>query len=147
MSDSVFLISIIVSVFVSVFYLKNLQDTLMEVSAKNRKVEPGNVWLMYIPLFNLVYPFILYPKISDSLRAEFIEKGQPQSGDYYRTVGTILPVLTLVGLIPIPYFGLLALALNLILWILYWSKMAEYKIRLRSMITSTDTQDISRSID
>ncbi len=130
---------------VAVFYLKNLQDTLKEVSPKNRQVEPGNVWLMFIPLFNIVYPFILYPKISDSLRAEFTERGRPQAGDYYRSIGITMPILGLCGVIPL--LGVLASIGNLVLWIMYWVKMAEFKKLLRSIPKTSDSMVISDSTD
>jgi magnesium-transporting ATPase (P-type) len=130
---------------VAVLYLKNLQDTLKEVSEHNRQVPPGNVWLMFIPLFNIIYPFILYPKISDSLRAEFEERGKPQNGDYGRSLGITMPILGLCGIIPL--LGVLAGIGNLVVWIIFWVKMAEFKNMLRSMPKSdgfkmTDATDI-----
>ena len=57
------------AILVAVFYLLNLQNLLKQITPANRQVEPGNVWLMFIPLFNIIYPFILYPKITDSVKA------------------------------------------------------------------------------
>ena len=42
-----------------VFYLITLQSTLNEVSLKNRRMNPGEVWLMLIPIFGLVWQFIM----------------------------------------------------------------------------------------
>jgi uncharacterized paraquat-inducible protein A len=66
----IIVIAIAISVLIAVFYLLNLQNLLKEIEPKNRLVEPTNVWLMFIPLFNIVYPFILYPKICDSVKNE-----------------------------------------------------------------------------
>lgn len=114
-----------------VFYYKNLQDTLKEVAVHNQQIPPGNVWLMFIPLFNIVYGFILYPKISDSIRLEFEERGHSQPGDYARGIGITMPILSVCGIIPV--LGYLAGVANLVLWIVYWVKMSEFKNTLRSL--------------
>jgi hypothetical protein len=114
----------------AVMYLLNLQNLLKEIDPANRKVEPGNVWLMLIPLFNIVYPFILYPNISDSLKKEFESRGIPEQGDYYRSIGITMPILGLCGIIPV--LGILAAIANLVLWIMYWVKMSEYKNKLKT---------------
>lgn len=116
---------------VAVLYLKNLQDTLKQCDVKNQQVPPGNVWLMFIPLFNLVYPFILYPKISESLRLEFESRGYPQQGDYGRSLGITLPILGVCGIIPI--LGVFAGIGNLVVFIIFWVKMAELKNKLKSL--------------
>ena len=127
----VFFIGIIL---LAVFYLINLQNTLLEVSEKNRKIPAGNVWLMLIPLFNLIYPFILYPKISDSLKDEYNERGLPSKGDYARGIGITMPILGLCGFIPgINIFAGLA---QFILFIIYWSKMSNFKNELKSSSNS-----------
>lgn len=117
-----------------VFYLKNLQDLLKEVSDHNRQVPAVNVWLMFIPLFNIVYPFILYPKISESVRLEFEERGEYQDGDYGKGLGITLGALGAVGILPIPQMikSLIGLG-NLVILIVFWVKMAEFKNRLRSI--------------
>jgi hypothetical protein len=116
---------------VAVLYLKNLQDTLKECDAKNQQVPPVNVWLMFIPLFNLIYPFILYPKISESLKREFESRNSPQEGDYGRSLGITLPILGVCGIIPV--LGIFAGIGNLVVFIIFWVKMAEFKNKLRAI--------------
>lgn len=129
---------------VAVFYLKNLQDTLKECHVKNQQVPPGNVWLMFIPLFNLIYPFILYPKISESLKREFEDRNSPQNGDYGRGIGITMPILGLCGIIPI--LGIFAGIGNFVLFIIFWVKMAELKNKLRALPKS-DGVRISANTD
>lgn len=116
-----------------VFYLKNLQDLLRECDPKNRQVPPGNVWLMFIPLFNYVYGFILYPKISETLRREFEDRNSPQSGDYLKVLGILMPSMNVVGLLPIPLIkGLVGLG-GLVVFIMYWVQSANMKNKLRAL--------------
>ncbi len=125
----VIFIALAVSVTIAVFYLLTLQNALKEVTPSNRQVEPSNVWLMFIPLFNIIYPFILYPKISDSIKTEFVSRGAPQPGDYARGIGLALPILGLCSIIPV--LGVLAGLANLILFIIFWVKIHEFKEKLK----------------
>ena len=42
-----------------IFFLLALQKTLKVISPENRKMPPGNVWLMFIPIFNIFWQFIM----------------------------------------------------------------------------------------
>ena len=46
-----------------ILYLVTLQNTLKEIKPENRKMQPGKVWLMFIPLFSLVWHFIMINRI------------------------------------------------------------------------------------
>jgi hypothetical protein len=120
-------------IVLAVFYLKNLQDLLRECDPKNRQVPPGNVWLMFIPVFNYVYGFILYLKISETLKREFEYRNAPQSGDYLKVLGILMPSLNVAGLLPIPLTKALLGLAGLIIFIIYWVKTAEMKNKLRSL--------------
>jgi hypothetical protein len=126
----------VITILIAVFYLLNLQNLLKEVNPKNRLVEPSNVWLMFIPLFNIIYPFFLYPKISDSVKKEYQERGIEKSGDFSRGIGVAMPILGLCGWIPV--IGSLASLANLVLFIIFWVKTAEYKNELLKTKRSTD---------
>jgi hypothetical protein len=124
----VLLFSALIGIVVAVLYLLTLQNLLKRVATENRVIEPGKVWLMLIPLFGLVYAFILYPKISESLKNEFSKRGLTDSGDYGKSLGTAMAVLGLCGFIPI--LGGFASIADLVIWIIYWVKMSEYKSKL-----------------
>lgn len=123
----IFLIGVIV---LYVYYLLNLQNTLKQVADSRRLVPAGNVWLMFIPLFSVVYGFILYPKISDSVKAEYAHRGLPADGDFGRGVGLALAIAGVVGIIPIDALKGIAGIASLVLFIIYWSKTAKYKAEL-----------------
>lgn len=134
-SGIIFVIVAVVLVLVIV-YLLTLQNVLKQVGSKNREVEPGNVWLMLIPFFNIVYGFILYPKICDSIKNEYQSRGLRENGDFGRGMGIAMPILNLCGIIPI--IGGLAGLANLIIWIVFWSKMSGYKTTLINSPSSND---------
>ena len=124
----VLLFSALIGIVVAVLYLLTLQNLLKGVATENRVIEPGKVWLMLIPLFSLVYSFILYPKISESLKNEFLKRGVADNGDYGKSLGTAMAVLGLCGFIPV--LGGFASIAYFVIWIIYWVKMSEYKSKL-----------------
>ncbi len=122
-----------IAIVIAVFYLKNLQDLLKECDPANQQMPPVNVWLMFIPLFNYVYGFIMYPKITETLRREFESRNAPQQGDYLKSLGMAMPILNVVGLVPVQALkGLVGLG-GLVVFIIYWVKAAEFKNKLRSL--------------
>ena len=48
------LIGLLIGLAIAILFLLNLQNVLKEVDSKNREVPDSNVWLMLIPLFNVV---------------------------------------------------------------------------------------------
>ena len=57
-----------------IFYLLELQKTLSAVKPENRKMHPGLVWLLFIPLFSTYWYYKVVTSIADSLAAEFEER-------------------------------------------------------------------------
>jgi hypothetical protein len=106
---------------------------LNQVSDSNRQVPSANVWLMFIPFFNIVYRFILYPKISESLRLEFQDRDAVKSGDYLKGLGLTLGILGVVNIIPFDALKSITSLGILVIWIVYWVKTAEIKNQLRSI--------------
>jgi hypothetical protein len=130
----------------SVLYIKNLQDLLKQVDPKNRLVHPGFVWMLYIPFYGaVIYPFMLYPRIAESLRKEFDARNNPQDGDYGKSLGIVLPILLCCMIIPI--LNILALLGFIVIGIIYWVKMAQYKSLLRSLPKAEGGVRISSSTD
>ncbi len=119
-------ILVIGAFILKIFYLINLQNLLEQVSPENRKMSPGMVWLSLIPLFSLVWNFIMIGYIADSLNNEFRKRNIP--GDEERPgyqLGLWMCILPLTGWIPV--LGSIGSIGGLICWIMYWVKMARYK--------------------
>jgi hypothetical protein len=105
-----------------VFFLLTLQNTLNAISYENRKMPPANVWLMFIPLFNMVWQFIMVNNIADSIKAECerlcipVTENRPTSG-----IGLAWNISSVCFFVPFAPLG------SLVLWIIYWVKINEYK--------------------
>ena len=108
---------------VGFFFLLNLRDLLMNVGSQNRAMQPDQVWLNLIPLFNLVWVFVTIVKVRDSVRAEFQSRNWAPKGDFSFGLGIAAAILTILSWGP---FGLAAL----VCWIVYWIRMSELKSQL-----------------
>ena len=140
----IMILIIIGAIVLNVFFLLTLQNTLKEVDPALRKVPPSNVWLMFIPIFSVVYAFILYPNISDSVKSEYQRRGLPMDGDFSRALGITMAALSIATIIP--YLGSLIALANLVLLIVFWTKMSGYKNHLaRSPKTGEGAFNISNS--
>ena len=109
-----------------IFYLLTLQSTLSTISVQNRKMAPANVWLLLIPLFNLVWHFNVVKNLSESIKAEATEKnvsiGEPNPA---YNLGLAMCILNCLFIIPV--VGTVAAFAGFICWIIYWLKIAGYK--------------------
>ena len=120
-----------------ILYLLTLQNTLKACRPENRQTDPSNVWLMFIPFFNIIWPFILYPKIADSVKLELESRGHREEGDYGKTLGILIPAFQLGGIIPL--LGFLTAPAAFIMWILFWVKMSGYKNLIQSLPVELST--------
>ena len=112
-----------------VFYLLTLQNALNKCAPASRAMDPALVWLSLIPFFNLVWNFLVVMKVAKSLANEYARRGlpcpEPLPG---QPIGIAMCVCACCSIIPI--LGLIALLANLVLWIMYWIKIAEYSRKL-----------------
>lgn len=114
-----------------ILYLITLQNTLKAISPGNRKMEPGMVWLLLIPLFNIVWNFIVVNRMADSIQAELRKKGVDVMERPAYNVGLVMCIISCVTWIS--FIGSLASIGGLICWIIYWVKVAECKRKIESM--------------
>jgi hypothetical protein len=122
---------LVVLLIVFTFFFLTLSKALSRCHHRNRTMEPGQVWLNFIPLFHLVWMFITANRVSDSLRNEFYDRGWERGeDDYGRGLGTTACVLWIVG--GLPYIGVLFGIGWLVCFIIYWVKIANYSSQLAS---------------
>ena len=109
----------------AVFFLLTLQRALARCSLETRATSPESVWLMLIPIFNLVYQFILVGNVARSLRNEFVRRGIPLADpEPGKSLGVAMSVLNVGSAIPL--VGVVLMVPSLICWILYWVRIADY---------------------
>ena len=85
----------------------------------------GMVWLLVIPLFNIVWNFFVYRAISESYESYFASQGRSEFGDCGKTIGLVYSICCCLCIIP--FLNLLAGPAALILWIIYVIKLIGLK--------------------
>ena len=110
---------------IGIVYIAFLSGVLRKCSPASRTMEPGMVWLLLVPLLNVVWNFLVVTALARSLGNEFrlrnIPTDNPEPG---KSIGIAMCVCGACSIIPI--VNIIAALPNLILWIMYWVKMAEY---------------------
>ena len=92
-------VMVIAALVIYIFFLITLQTALNRCRPRNRTMEPGMVWLMFVPLFNLVWQFLMVSKIGDSLKHEFEDRDMDDRSDYGKTVGLWWAATSVIGIV------------------------------------------------
>jgi hypothetical protein len=89
-------------------------------------MEPNQVWLYLVPIFGLIWQFIMVDNIGISLQAEFQKRNitVKEEKPGYR-VGMIYCILFCCTIIPV--VGIFAGLVGFIFWIIYWVKINNFK--------------------
>jgi len=109
-------------------YLKTLYKALSRCSIEARAMSPGLVWLMLIPLFNVIWHFFVVTKLATTLRNEFGKRGMMTEPAPGQSVGLAMCILLLVGWVPV--VGIRARIGATVCWIVYWNKIASLSRKL-----------------
>jgi hypothetical protein len=119
---------IAVSIGIAILYILTLRRALTECAPHNRATSPDSPWLLLIPFFNLVWGFILYPRISESLEREFRQRNLPIEPEPAKSLGLTLAILQACGIVPV--VNIFTGIAGLICYILYWIKISGYANQL-----------------
>lgn len=111
-----------------IFYLLTIQKALNRCSLQNRTMTPGLVWLALIPLFNLIWNFFIVTAVAKSLGNEFRSRNIQAENEPGKSIGLAYAILVCCSIIP--FLGILAGLAGLVLWIVYWVKIAEFSNRI-----------------
>ena len=140
----VFLVVLLGGLALAIAYILTLSNALKKCSPSARTMQPGMMWLLLIPLFNLIWNFLAVNAISDSLGNEFRLRGiqgiEPEPG---KSIGMPMAICGACGLIP--FLGILASLAYLVLWIMYWVRISAFSKMLDqapAFISAMRTQGI-----
>ncbi len=131
------LLSLVIFLGLLIAYLFTLNNTLKAVAPFNRKAEISHVWLMLIPAFNLIWQFVLYKKIADSIRAEYVARGINEDVEPSYVTGVAAAALLTITMVGNQFshsliFSLLSFA-SMCTWIAYWVQINTHKKRIQSL--------------
>lgn len=100
------------------------------IPAKHRAMEPGMVWLLMIPCFNIIWNFWVYQGLSKSYKAYFDSEGDNTVGDCYAQMALIYCIVNCFRVIP--YLGILAWLGAVVLLIVYLVKVYDLKAKIKA---------------
>lgn len=115
----------LVGLAIAIAIILFLSNCLKRVPVPYRKMEPGMVWLLIIPLFNLVWNFFVYKAISESYQSYFQSQGRTDVGDCGKSLGLAYCICSCVCIIPV--VNMLAGIVALVLFIMCLVKFSGYK--------------------
>jgi hypothetical protein len=107
------------------YLLYNAQNA---IPPEHQRVKPGMIWLLMIPLFNLVWNFFTFPKISDSYASYFQSRGRTDVGDAGRGIGLAFAICAACSIIPC--VGVFTALASLVLLILFLVKIYGLKSQI-----------------
>lgn len=128
-----------VGLLIAIFYMLTLSKALSRCRPRNRTMEPGHVWLLFIPFLNIVWQFIVVNRVTESLKNEFRDRGWSSEGDFGQGVGMAMCIMGLLGWIPL--LGLLLGMAQLICFVMFWVKIAGYSSQLARGDDDYDDED------
>ena len=114
-------VALVVGITISIFFYLTLSRCLRQIKPRNRTMEPGQVWLNFIPLFGIVWLILTILKIAESLKNEYEDRGMRGDGDYGKLMGILFYASNFVCGCVTPIF-----------LIIYWVKIAGYTKELKA---------------
>ncbi len=132
-ASTIFLVALILGIL----YLLSLQKAFERCAPENRAMPAGQVWLLLIPLFNLVWNFIVVTNLAKTLGAEFRRRGISAEAEPGKSTGLAMSILAGCSLFPV--LNLLAGPAGFVVWIIYWVKIAGYSKLLETPGTTYTT--------
>ncbi len=78
-----------------------LQSCYRAIPQAHRKMEPGLVWLLLIPLFSLVWIFFVYVRLAKSFQGAYAAMGRTDQGDCGEKLALIFCISCVAACIPL----------------------------------------------
>jgi hypothetical protein len=121
---------VVVVCLIAMTFLAAVARVLRRVQPENRRMEPGQVWLNLIPIFNFVWATVTVERVAESLRNEFTARSLDGPDEWYgRKYGLTTLALAAGGVLIASLY--VVVPLGLIYGIAYWRQMNRYADRLK----------------
>ncbi len=131
--QEILLVAVFVALLIvpAIFFLLTLQKTMETVEPQNRTLQPGKVWLLFIPLFNLVWIFILVKEIAISCQNQLEQYGVYNQQKPTYSIGLAWAVCTVCNWVPI--LGILSGLASLVLFVIYWVQINNVRLQMNTL--------------
>jgi hypothetical protein len=113
----------IIALVFAILHVVSEYKTLGMIRKRNRTMEPGMVFLVFVPVLSLFWIFFVVLKIGESLRNEFDDRGWRTEGESFGVgMGITMAILLL-----------LCGPVGLIFQIIHWRQLVGYQVRLAGL--------------
>lgn len=119
---------ILLSVWIAILLL--FSKSLEALPEQHRLMSPGQVWLLLIPLFNIVWIFFVFTRIPKSFRSYFYAIGRTDVGDCGEQIGLWYCICAVCSIIPC--IGIIPGIASFVLLILFVVKIVDLKKQVQS---------------
>jgi len=123
-------------VLIKGFFAFSIVRLLAQIKPENRKIQPGLVWLLVVPGWNLIWNFFVAFRLAESIKKELENRDFDVQGQPTIVLGLIFSLISISTLfIPVPtaatttssiIYGVAGMA-ALIVFVQYWSKISWYR--------------------
>lgn len=128
--DYVWVFFLVCGIPIMIIWMVVMHKALDQVSHDLRRMEPNAVWLCLIPLFGLVWQFLVAGAVSEGLAKELLARNMYPKEEK-PAYGYALSGCILVCCCIIPYVGVCVAVVGLILLVVHLIKIAEYNSVLK----------------
>ncbi len=124
-------VGLVLALFLSASFLAMVARVLRRVSPDNRRMRPNQVWLNFIPIFNILWSAVTVERVAESLRSEFTEREMHSKREEY---GRRLGLMSLgFGLFSVVYLvAIITIPMSIYYFVCYWRELNRYEQRLKS---------------
>jgi hypothetical protein len=126
--SSIFIIAFLLPLALSIVAIVLVYADFQRIPPGFRKLDPGLVWLLLIPCFNVVWNFFVIPSLANSFKAYFDSIGDSSVGDCGRDLGYGYAACCAASVVP--FVGCLTGPASLVLLILFLVKANDLKNRI-----------------
>jgi hypothetical protein len=135
-TELLFTVAVIVLVVVGLAviataFLSALARVLRRVQPEHRRMEPGQVWLNLIPVFNFIWLTVTVERVAESLRNEFAARSLHGPDERYGRRTGLTTLFLLVSVVPLYPVGIITYPLALGFAISYWRQLNRYAERMK----------------
>jgi len=125
---TVIAIALAISLAIMIVICALLYNAQKAIPPEHRKIEPGLIWLLLIPLFNLIWNFQVFLKVPDSYKSHFDSRGRADVGDCGRGIGLWYSIAAACSIVPCVNY--IAAPASLVLLIIFLVKMYGLKAQM-----------------
>lgn len=120
---------VVLGLLINAFVCWFVSGCLQQIPADHRRMEPGQVWLLLIPCFGLIWNFQVFRRVPESFESYFASVGRTGFGDCGRNIGMWYSICGACSMIPILNYA--AAPAALVLLIMNLVKLNQLKQEIR----------------